>query len=102
MRLAKSHSHSSIGLRSQVGHMQASCFMSPSSKSSVGRFLLDRVLNVCSGAGMEFHVGRIIDHVHIVVKDLAQSRRFYEAILGALGRERTMEGEHFFAYDEFF
>src|SRR5262249_60422942 len=51
---------------------------------------------------MEFHLGRVIDHVHLITKDLAASRRFYDAVLGALGRQRTMEGEHFFAYDEFF
>ncbi|HKA40834.1 MAG TPA: VOC family protein [Burkholderiales bacterium] len=51
---------------------------------------------------MEFHLGRVIDHVHLITKDLAASRRFFDAVLGALGRQRTMEGEHFFAYDEFF
>src|SRR5262249_56830632 len=51
---------------------------------------------------MEYHVGRLIDHVNLTTKDLAASRRFYDAVLGALGRQRTEEGEHFFAYDELF
>lgn len=42
---------------------------------------------------MEFHLGRLLDHVHLRVRDLDASRRFYEAALGALGRElRTGEG----------
>jgi catechol 2,3-dioxygenase-like lactoylglutathione lyase family enzyme len=51
---------------------------------------------------MEFHVGRLIDHVHLVVTDLAASRRFYTAVLKVLGREITFEFEHAFACDELF
>jgi catechol 2,3-dioxygenase-like lactoylglutathione lyase family enzyme len=36
---------------------------------------------------MEFHVGRLIDHVHIRVADLDASRRFYAAIAEVLGIE---------------
>ena len=46
--------------------------------------------------------GRLIDHVQLRVKDLAQSKRFYAAMLGALGREITHEGEGFFVADELF
>lgn len=34
---------------------------------------------------MSHHVGRLIDHVHLKVRDLSASRRFYDAVLGALG-----------------
>ena len=34
---------------------------------------------------MELHRGRLIDHVHLVVKDVAPSRRFYVAVCEALG-----------------
>jgi catechol 2,3-dioxygenase-like lactoylglutathione lyase family enzyme len=51
---------------------------------------------------MEFHVGRLIDHVHLVVTDLAASKRFYTAVLKALGREITFEFDHAFASDELF
>lgn len=50
----------------------------------------------------EFHLGRLIDHVHLRVFDLAASKRFYGAVLRALGRDIGMEGEHFFAADELF
>lgn len=33
----------------------------------------------------EIHRGRLIDHVHLVVKDLAASRRFYLAVFEVLG-----------------
>ena len=48
---------------------------------------------------MEFHLGRTIDHVHLRVRDLEASRRFYEAALGALGRE-VRSGDGFFSADE--
>ena len=35
---------------------------------------------------MEFHRGRLIDHVHLRAADLEASRRFYTAVLEALGR----------------
>ena len=34
---------------------------------------------------MELHRGRLIDHVQLVVKDLAASRRFYLAVFEVLG-----------------
>ncbi|HXK18484.1 MAG TPA: VOC family protein [Polyangiaceae bacterium] len=36
---------------------------------------------------MEFHRGRLIDHIQLRCADLGASRRFYEAVLGVLGRE---------------
>ena len=51
---------------------------------------------------MKFYVGRLLDHVHIRVRDLEASRRFYRAALGAVGRELTWEGEHAFAADELY
>lgn len=50
---------------------------------------------------MEFHRGRLIDHIHLRVRDLGKSRRFYQAVLGALGREISFETEAFFVFDEF-
>ena len=32
----------------------------------------------------ELHRGRLIDHIHLVVRDLAASRRFYEAVFQVL------------------
>ena len=33
---------------------------------------------------MEFHLGRLIDHVHLRVSDLEASKRFYRAVLESL------------------
>lgn len=52
---------------------------------------------------MRFHRGRLIDHVHLRVADLAASRRFYLAVLTALGRpESLQDGPGFFHADELF
>lgn len=51
---------------------------------------------------MQIHLGRLIDHVHLVVSDLERSKRFYRAVLGVLGRQFTLEFEHAFACDELF
>lgn len=48
---------------------------------------------------MEFHKGRLVDHVHLIVDDLARSKRFYRAILEPLGH-RIVEGEGYFNCDE--
>jgi catechol 2,3-dioxygenase-like lactoylglutathione lyase family enzyme len=50
----------------------------------------------------EFHLGRLIDHVHIRVADLEESKRFYRAALNAVGRDLTWEGENAFSADELF
>jgi catechol 2,3-dioxygenase-like lactoylglutathione lyase family enzyme len=50
----------------------------------------------------ELHRGRLIDHLQLVVRDLAASRRFYEAVLGALGVPIAGEGETYFWADELF
>ena len=50
----------------------------------------------------ELHRGRMIDHVQLVVRDLAASRRFYEAVLGALGIPIGGEGPGYFWADELF
>jgi predicted enzyme related to lactoylglutathione lyase len=44
----------------------------------------------------ELHRGRLIDHLHLVVPDLARSKRFYAAILEVLGIPMGGEGPGFF------
>ncbi|TVS09219.1 MAG: VOC family protein [Gammaproteobacteria bacterium] len=52
---------------------------------------------------MEFHRGRLFDHVHIRVSDLEASKRFYLAVLNALGHSGVLhEGPDFFYADELF
>src|SRR5687768_1711625 len=47
-----------------------------------------------------YHLGRLIDHVHLRVADLEASRRFYRAVLQALGRDFTHESPTAFSSDE--
>lgn len=51
---------------------------------------------------MQFHVGRLIDHVHLRVSKLEASKHFYRAILQALGRDLSVEGPGYFSADELF
>jgi len=46
--------------------------------------------------------GRLIDHIHLVVKDLAASRRFYEAVLKVLDIPIGGSAETHFWADELF
>lgn len=47
-----------------------------------------------------YHRGRLIDHVHLRVRDLDAAKRFYRAVLGALGREASYESEAGIGFDE--
>jgi catechol 2,3-dioxygenase-like lactoylglutathione lyase family enzyme len=51
---------------------------------------------------VEHHFGRLIDHVHLRVRDLEASKRFYRAALEALGRGLTRESESAFLADELY
>jgi catechol 2,3-dioxygenase-like lactoylglutathione lyase family enzyme len=48
----------------------------------------------------ELQRGRLLDHVQLVVRDLATSRRFYEAVLAVLGIPIEGEGDGYFWADE--
>jgi catechol 2,3-dioxygenase-like lactoylglutathione lyase family enzyme len=50
----------------------------------------------------EAHAGRLFDHVHLRVTDLDASKRFYRAVLQAVGRDVTDEGDGWFSADELF
>jgi catechol 2,3-dioxygenase-like lactoylglutathione lyase family enzyme len=50
----------------------------------------------------EAHAGRLFDHVHLRVSNLEASKRFYKAVLEAVGRELTAEREGAFAADELY
>ncbi|MER8732069.1 VOC family protein [Mesorhizobium sp. M0601] len=53
-------------------------------------------------ANQELHRGRLIDHLHLVVRDLKASRRFYEAVLNVLGIPIGGAGNDYFWADELF
>ena len=50
---------------------------------------------------MEIHRGRLVDHVHLRARDLEASKRFYRAVLKALGKDHAIqETEDHFSADE--
>lgn len=50
----------------------------------------------------ELHRGRLIDHVQLVVKDLARSKRFYTAVFDVLKIPLAGEADDYFWADELF
>ena len=48
----------------------------------------------------EWHIGRLIDHVHLRARDLAASKRFYRAVLGALDKPINADDETYLQVDE--
>jgi catechol 2,3-dioxygenase-like lactoylglutathione lyase family enzyme len=52
---------------------------------------------------MELHRGRLFDHVHLRVRDLEASKRFYRAVMRSIGLPGALvEGEGHFYADELF
>jgi catechol 2,3-dioxygenase-like lactoylglutathione lyase family enzyme len=52
---------------------------------------------------VQFHLGRLIDHVHLRVSDLEASKRFYRAVLESLDLSAVLvEGADYFYADELF
>lgn len=51
---------------------------------------------------LELHRGRLIDHLQLVVNDLAAAKRFYLAALAALEIPMGGEGDDYFWADELF
>jgi catechol 2,3-dioxygenase-like lactoylglutathione lyase family enzyme len=50
----------------------------------------------------EAHAGRLFDHIHLRVRDVDASKRFYATALEPLGLGITAEGDGWFAADELF
>ena len=50
----------------------------------------------------EAHAGRLLDHVHLRVRDVEASKRFYAGAVRPLGLSTTAEGDGWFAIDELF
>jgi len=48
------------------------------------------------------HSGRLIDHVHLVVRDITASKRFYKAVLAAVEVPVGGEGDDFLWADELY
>ena len=50
----------------------------------------------------ELHLGRLIDHLQLVVKDLPASQRFYQAVFDVLNIPMGGTGDDYFYADELF
>ena len=53
-------------------------------------------------ATQQLHRGRLIDHIQLVVRDLAASQRFYAAVLDTLGIPIGGSADSYFWADELF
>ncbi len=51
---------------------------------------------------MQFHAGRLIDHVHLNVADLDKAATFYSAVLEALDLPPGNRSDHAFQADELY
>ena len=51
---------------------------------------------------MQFHTGRLIDHVHLRARNITNTRYFYEKVLTVLGIPITAKGDGWFQVDELF
>ena len=49
---------------------------------------------------MQLHLGRLVDHVHLRARDLEATKRFYKAVLGALGIPVGTESADHISFDE--
>jgi catechol 2,3-dioxygenase-like lactoylglutathione lyase family enzyme len=49
-----------------------------------------------------YHMGRLIDHVHLRTRDFEKARVFYGAILAVLGIPFTASGDDWFQVDELY
>jgi catechol 2,3-dioxygenase-like lactoylglutathione lyase family enzyme len=49
---------------------------------------------------MQLHRGRLIDHVQLVVKDLAASKQFYAAVMKTIEVPAGPSGDDHFSFDE--
>lgn len=50
----------------------------------------------------KLQLGRLVDHIHLVVRDFEASKRFYRAILRELGIAFVQQGADYFSADELF
>ena len=50
----------------------------------------------------EAHAGRLLDHVHLRVRDIEASKTFYSGAIEPLGLAVTAAGEGWFSVDELF
>lgn len=49
---------------------------------------------------LRHHLGRLVDHVHLRARDLDATKRFYKAVIGALGITPESETADHISWDE--
>lgn len=51
---------------------------------------------------MQFHTGRLFDHIHLRARNFVDTRYFYQAVLAVLGVPVTASGQNWLQADELF
>jgi catechol 2,3-dioxygenase-like lactoylglutathione lyase family enzyme len=87
-----------IGVR-ELGHHQLKDFDRP---ERIFQLVIPGCPSEFPPLRAQYHLGRLIDHVHLRVRDLEASKRFYGSVLEALGRSLSGEGDDHFWADELF
>jgi class 3 adenylate cyclase/catechol 2,3-dioxygenase-like lactoylglutathione lyase family enzyme len=83
----------------ELGHHQLKDFDRP---ERISQLVISGLPTEFPPLRAEYHLGRLIDHVHLRVRDLEASKRFYSAVLEALGSHLGGEGDGYFWADELF
>src|SRR5262249_45264447 len=83
----------------ELGHHQLKDFKEP---ERIFQLVIPGLRTEFPALRAPYHFGRLIDHVHLRVRDLEASKRFYRAALDAVGHELSGEGEVYFEADELY
>jgi class 3 adenylate cyclase/catechol 2,3-dioxygenase-like lactoylglutathione lyase family enzyme len=83
----------------ELGHHQLKDFEEP---ERIFQLVISGLRSEFPALRAPYHLGRLIDHVHLRVRDLEASKRFYRAALEAVGQELTGEGDGYFEADELY
>jgi catechol 2,3-dioxygenase-like lactoylglutathione lyase family enzyme len=83
----------------ELGHHQLKDFKEP---ERIFQLVIPGLRTGFPALRAPYYLGRLIDHVHLRVRDLEASKRFYRVALEAVGHELTGEGEGYFEADELY
>jgi catechol 2,3-dioxygenase-like lactoylglutathione lyase family enzyme len=83
----------------ELGHHQLKDFNEP---ERIFQLVISGLRSEFPALRAPYHLGRLIDHVHLRVRDVEASKRFYRAALEAVGQKLTGEGDGYFEADELY